>query len=94
MSFLDALQGYHHIALLLEDREKTTFITPLGIYCYKVMPYGLKNTEATYQRMATKICKDQLRKSMEVYIDDMVTKSTNHNLTSQIWRRLFNFAPP
>uniref|UniRef100_A0A2N9I0I0 Uncharacterized protein n=1 Tax=Fagus sylvatica TaxID=28930 RepID=A0A2N9I0I0_FAGSY len=51
MSFLDAFQGYHQIALSAEDREKTAFITPLGIYCYKVMPFGLKNAGATYQRM-------------------------------------------
>ena len=94
MSFLDALQGYHQIALLLEDWEKTAFITPLEIYCYKVMSYGLKNAEAIDQRMATKMFKHQLGKSMEVYIDDMVIKSRNHSPTSQIWRRLFKFAPP
>ncbi len=49
MSFLDAFQGYHQIALSSEDREKTTFITPLGIYCYKVMPFDLKNAGAIYQ---------------------------------------------
>ena len=91
MSFLDALQGYHQIVLLLEDREKTAFFTPLGIYYYKVMPYNLKNAWATYQRMATTMFKDQLGKSMEVYIDDMVIKLSNHSPTSQIWRRLFKF---
>ena len=49
MSFLDAFQGYHQIALSTEDHEKTTFITPLGVYCYKVMSFGLKNAGATYQ---------------------------------------------
>uniref|UniRef100_A0A2N9FM54 Uncharacterized protein n=1 Tax=Fagus sylvatica TaxID=28930 RepID=A0A2N9FM54_FAGSY len=44
MSFLDAFQGYHQIALSAEDREKTAFITPLGIYCYKVMPFGCLKT--------------------------------------------------
>uniref|UniRef100_A0A2N9FTE0 RNA-directed DNA polymerase n=1 Tax=Fagus sylvatica TaxID=28930 RepID=A0A2N9FTE0_FAGSY len=75
MSFLDAFQGYHQIALSAEDREKTAFITPLGIYCYKVMPFGLKNAGATYQRMVTKMFKDQIGKTMEIYIDDMVVKS-------------------
>ena len=75
MSFLDAFQGYHQIALLPEDREKTAFITPLGIYCYKVMPFGLKNASATYQRMVTRMFKDQIGKTMEIYIDDMVVKS-------------------
>jgi hypothetical protein len=75
MSFLDAFQGYHQIALSAEDREKTAFITPLGIYCYKVMSFGLKNAGATYQRMVTKMFKDQIGKTMEIYIDDMVVKS-------------------
>uniref|UniRef100_A0A2N9GFJ3 Reverse transcriptase domain-containing protein n=1 Tax=Fagus sylvatica TaxID=28930 RepID=A0A2N9GFJ3_FAGSY len=75
MSFLDAFQGYHQIALSTEDHEKTAFITPLGVYCYKVMPFGLKNAGATYQRMVTKMFKDQIGRTMEIYIDDMVVKS-------------------
>uniref|UniRef100_A0A2N9HQJ4 Uncharacterized protein n=1 Tax=Fagus sylvatica TaxID=28930 RepID=A0A2N9HQJ4_FAGSY len=75
MSFLDAFQGYHQIALSPEDREKTAFITPLGIYCYKVMPFGLKNAGATYQRMVTRMFKDQIGKTMEIYNDNMVVKS-------------------
>ena len=57
------------------DEENTTFITPRGIYCYKVMPFGLKNARATYQRLVTKMFQAQLGKMMEVYIDDMVVKS-------------------
>ena len=48
MSFLDAFQGYHQIPLALDDQEKTTFITPIGNYHYKVMSFGLKNTGSTY----------------------------------------------
>uniref|UniRef100_A0A2N9F6C2 RNase H type-1 domain-containing protein n=1 Tax=Fagus sylvatica TaxID=28930 RepID=A0A2N9F6C2_FAGSY len=48
MSFLDAFQGYHQIPMTLSDQEKTAFITPRGAYCYKVMPFGLKNAGATY----------------------------------------------
>ena len=75
MSFLKAFQGYHQIALLTEDCEKTAFITPLGVYCYKVMSFDLKNAGATYQRMVTKMFKGQIGKTMEIYIDDMVVKS-------------------
>ena len=57
------------------DAEKTTFITPHGLYCYNVMPFGLKNAEATYQRMVTKIFQPLMGKTMEVYIDDMLVKS-------------------
>ena len=75
MSFLDAFQGYHQITLRKEDQEKTAFITPRGIFCYKVMPFGLKNTKETYQRMVTKMFSELLGKTVEVYIDDMVAKS-------------------
>ena len=75
MSFLDAFQGYHQIPLATEDQEKTTFVTPVGNYHYKVMPFGLKNAGSTYQRMMTKIFEPRLGKNVEVYIDDMVVKS-------------------
>ena len=75
MSFLDAFQEYHHIPLTLEDQEKTVFVTLVGNYHYKVMPFGLKNARSTYQRMMTKMFEPQLGKSIEVYIDDMVLKS-------------------
>ena len=55
MSFLDAYRGYHQIPLYAADQEKTAFITPRGTYCYKVMPFGLKNAGATYQRLVTKM---------------------------------------
>ena len=75
MSFLNAYRGYHQIAMHSEDQEKTAFLTPRGTYCYKVMPFGLKNTGATYQRLVTTMFKKQLGRTMEVYIDDMVVKS-------------------
>ena len=75
MSFLDTFQGYHQIPLALDDQEKTTFVTPIGNYHYKVMSFGLKNAGFTYQRMMTRIFEPQLGKSIEVYIDDMVVKS-------------------
>ena len=75
MSFLDAFQGYHQIPLALDDQERTTFVTPIGNYHYKVMPFDLKNAGATYQRMMTRIFEPQLGKNIEIYIDDMVVKS-------------------
>ena len=75
MSFLDIFQGYHQIAMNPTDQEKIAFITPRGIFCYKVMSFGLKNAGATYQRMITKMFAGQLRKTVEVYINDMVVKS-------------------
>ena len=75
MSFLDAFQGYHQIALAPEDREKTTFISPDANYHYEVMPFGLKNAGATYQRMMTRMFQEKIGCTVEVYIDDMVVKS-------------------
>ena len=75
MSFLDAFQGYHQIPLAIVDQEKTAFVTPIGNYHYKVMPFGLKNVESIYQRMMTRMFELQLGKNIEVYIDDMVVKS-------------------
>ncbi|XP_024013329.1 uncharacterized protein LOC112087617 [Eutrema salsugineum] len=50
LSFMDAFSGYNQITMHPEDREKTSFITDRGTYCYKVMPFGLKNAGTTYQR--------------------------------------------
>jgi hypothetical protein len=47
LCFLDCYSGYHQIALNPDDQDKTTFITPNDIYCYKVMTFGLKNASAT-----------------------------------------------
>ncbi|RVW76674.1 Transposon Ty3-I Gag-Pol polyprotein [Vitis vinifera] len=72
LSFLDAFSGYHQIPMSLDDEEKTAFITPHGLYCYKVMSFGLKNASTTYQRLMTKIFKPLIGHSVEVYIDDIV----------------------
>ena len=68
MSFLDAFQGYHQIPLALDDQEKTAFVTSVGNYHYKVMPFGFKNAGSTYQRMMSKMFEPQLGKNIEVYI--------------------------
>ena len=75
MSFLDAFQGYHQIPLALDDQEKKSFVTPIGNYHYKVMPFDLKNVGFTYQRMMTKMFESQMGKNIKVYIDNMVVKS-------------------
>ena len=49
LSLLDAYFSYHQISINPEDEEKTSFITPFGVYCYVKMPFGLKNAGATYQ---------------------------------------------
>ncbi|XP_071909679.1 uncharacterized protein [Coffea arabica] len=74
-SFADCFAGYHQILMAEEDREKTAFITPWGTFCYRVMPFGLKNAGATYQRTMTTLFHDMIHKEMEVYVDDIIIKS-------------------
>ena len=63
-----------------DDQEKTSFVMGQGTYCYRVMPFGLKNAEATYQMLVNRMFKKQIRTSMEVYIDNMLVKSTTAEL--------------
>ncbi|XP_058198489.1 uncharacterized protein LOC131314008 [Rhododendron vialii] len=63
------------IAMDPDDMEKTAFITPRGLFCYLVMPFGLKNAGATFQRMVYLLFGILIGKIMEAYIDDMVVKS-------------------
>ena len=57
------------------DEEHTAFIADRGLYCYRVIPFGLKNARATYQRLVNKIFAELLGISMKVYIDDTLVKS-------------------
>ncbi|XP_057544996.1 uncharacterized protein LOC130824124 [Amaranthus tricolor] len=75
LSFMDANAGYHQIPLATEDQPHTIFITNVGVYCYRVMPFRLKNVGATYQRMVNKVFQSQIGRNLEVYVDDMITKS-------------------
>lgn len=58
-----------------EDAEKMTFITPWGVYHYRVMLFGLKNAGATYMRAMTTIFHDMIHKEIEIYVDDVIIKS-------------------
>ena len=61
--------------MLPPNSVKTTFITTEGMFCFKVMSFGLNNVGATYQRIMIKIFEPLLGKTMEAYIDDMLAKS-------------------
>ncbi|GJU96376.1 reverse transcriptase domain-containing protein [Tanacetum coccineum] len=73
--FLDAYKGYHQIPIAEKDEEKTAFFTREGVFCYKRLPFGLKNTRATYQRLIDKVFGHQMGRNMEVNADDMVIMS-------------------
>ena len=75
LSFVDAFSGYNQILMNEDNQEKTSFVTSQGLYCYKVMPFGLKNAEATYQRLVNYKFSHQIGRNVEVYVDDMLVKS-------------------
>ena len=80
LSFMDVFSGYNQISMDPDDQEKTSFITEQGTFCYRVMPFGLKNAGATYQRLVNRMFQKQIGTSMEVYIDDMLVNSTTAEL--------------
>ncbi|KAK4406444.1 hypothetical protein Sango_0650900 [Sesamum angolense] len=73
---MDASQGYHQIQLNPDDQKWVSFITSGGTYCYVVMPFGLKNTGATYQCLVDRMFREQLGRNMEVYVNNMLVKNS------------------
>ncbi|KAL2240243.1 UNVERIFIED_CONTAM: Retrovirus-related Pol polyprotein from transposon opus [Sesamum indicum] len=74
-SMMDGYQGYHQIFMATEDREKTYFVTDRGIFLLQSSAFSLKNAGATYQKLVNKMFAQQIGKTMEVYVDDMLIKS-------------------
>ncbi|GAU44435.1 hypothetical protein TSUD_129290 [Trifolium subterraneum] len=72
LSFMDAYSGYNQIKMAEIDKKKTAFMTETGNYYYNVMPFGLKNAAATYQRMMNKVFHNEIGDMLEVYMDDMI----------------------
>ena len=79
LSFIDAFSGYNQIKMNEDDQERTSFVTSQGLFCYKVMLFGLKNAGATYQRLMNKMFTYQIGRNVQVYVDDMLVKSLHKN---------------
>ena len=75
LGFLDAYFEYNQIRTHPLDEEKTTFINEDANFCYRIMPFSLKNTCTTYQQMMDRVFKQQIGWNVKVYVDDMVVKS-------------------
>jgi hypothetical protein len=88
-SFMNGFSRYNQIKMAPKDKAKTTFVTPWGTYCYKVMPLGLKNTGATYQRAMVTLFHDMMHEEIEVYVDDMIAKSKEGDDHVKVLRKLF-----
>lgn len=75
--FLNAFKGYHQVRWEDEDEDKTTFHIDHDTFCYQRMPFGLKNTGVTYQRLMDKVFANLIGRNVEVYVDHMVIKIHN-----------------
>ncbi|KAL0347677.1 UNVERIFIED_CONTAM: Retrovirus-related Pol polyprotein from transposon gypsy [Sesamum calycinum] len=82
LSFMDGSSGYNQVRMAQADEELTAFCTSKGIYCYKVMPFGLKNAGSTYQKAMQKIFNGMLHKNIECYVDDLVVNSLGSSSAS------------
>jgi hypothetical protein len=80
ISFMDGNAGYNQIFMAIEDISKTAFRCPghIGLFEWIVMKFGLKNVGATYQRAMNYIFHELIDKIVEIYIDDIVIKSLDH----------------
>ena len=90
LSFMDAFSGYNQIKMSEKDQERTSFVTNQGFFCYKVMPFGLKNVGTTYQRLMNKMFTHQIGRNIQVYVDDILVKSLRKNYHLDDLKETFN----
>jgi hypothetical protein len=88
-SFMDGFSGYNQIRMSPKDAEKIAFRTPIGNFYYTVIPFGLKNAGATYQRTMTTMFHDMIHQEIEDYVDDIVVKSKRREDHLEVLRRVF-----
>jgi len=87
---MDEFSGYNQIKMYHKDEKHTSFRMPLGVYCYTVMPFGLKNSRAIYQQVMNTIFHKHIGKTVECYMDDIVEKSHAEGDHIADLKRLFN----
>ncbi|GLU03921.1 hypothetical protein SLE2022_210920 [Rubroshorea leprosula] len=89
-SLIDNSSGYNRISMCPSDVKKTTFHTPIDNFYYVVMPFGLKNVGATYQRVMVAIFHDFIHIYIEIYIDDIVVKSKTRLGHFHVLKKVFD----
>ena len=90
LPFIDGFSSYNQILINPADQYKITFTNPLGNFCYKVMPFRLKNAKATCQRIMVTIFYQNIHKIMEVYVDDILVKFKQGQDHLQAHEEVFN----
>ena len=75
LSFMDAFSGYNQIQMHEDDQEKISFVTSQRLFFYRVMPFGLKNAGATYQRLMNRMFAPQIGRNVQLYVDNMLVKN-------------------
>ena len=90
LTFMDAFSRYNRIQMAEEDQEKMPFITNQGFCCYRVIPFGLKNVGATYQRLVNQMFNKQIERNVEVYVNDMLIKSKEEKDHLDDLKEMFN----
>ena len=90
LNFMDVFSGYNQIRMHEDNQEKTSFVTSQGLFYYKVMPFGLKNEGAMYQRLMNKMFAQQIGRTVQVYVDDMLVKSQREEDHLKDLRETFN----
>ena len=87
---MDSFSGYNQIKMYPKNKKHTSFRTPLGMYCYIVIAFGLTSAGATYQRALNTIFYKHMRKIVECYIDDITVKSRAKGDHIADLKRVFN----
>jgi hypothetical protein len=91
-STLDLASGYWQVGVAPPDQEKTAFVTPLGLYEFSRMPFGLCNAPATFQRLMQRCLGDKVHDHLLIYLDDVIIYSpdfeTHLRHLEQVFERL------
>ena len=74
-SFLDGFSGYNQVSIAAQDQHKIAFATEWGIFAYRVMPFGLANAPATFQRLMAHAFRAYLWDFLEIFMDDLCVHS-------------------
>ena len=87
---MDAFSSFNQIRMDEAYQEKTSFVTSQGLFCYKVMPFGLKNAGTTYQRLMNKMFAQLIGRNVQVYVNDMLLKSKREEDHLRNLKEMFN----